>query len=174
MKQTPATEWWGLRQIWSVILTLPMSQKFTETIHLALSNTQNFKFWGISSRSCQVSKNKVTPVIQDQSQVLTWQQRKTTADSRKYVYCIWHIFIQNVRKQQVLNITYITRPRANNIYSQLFQPWRKRGSKSYQTVFMYNDKTISMYTDIQSICIQTYSVYVYRQLTWLRLWHLLI
>jgi hypothetical protein len=69
---------------------------------LLISSNQPFKFWGISSSSCQVSKNKVTIVTQDHSQVLKWEQWKTTADCRKYVYCTWHIgtgrCVQNVVK----------------------------------------------------------------------------
>lgn len=71
----------------------------------------------------------------------------TTADCRKYVYCMWHTFIQNVRKQQVLNITYITRHGLATFTHNNFNP-EERGSKSYQKVLMYTDKTVCMYTDL--------------------------
>jgi hypothetical protein len=82
--------------------TFPRHKHLQKLSTLLISSIQNFKFWGISSSSCQVSKNKVTIVIQDHSQVQKWEQWKTTVDCRKYVYCTWHIgtgrCIQNVIK----------------------------------------------------------------------------
>jgi len=141
-----------------------MSQKFTETIHLAPFHHPKFQILGSSSHSCQVSKNKVTPVIQDQSQVLKWEQNKTTADCRKCVYCIWHTFIQNVRKQQVFNITYITWQRLATFTHDNFNPEGEVASHTKQSLCTLTN---------QSVCILTYSLYVYRQLTWFWLWHLL-